>query len=418
MKKHIYTTIALVVTAIGCTKSNFVDVPMGQDTAIALEIYNGKVPVTKAEDVTTEILKEYEYSEDADGNPNAPAAFHVKAFNGSIPYMERDVWYQPEVTEGDQTTAAYWHYGSTMYWPASGSLSFVAYGLNADKDLGTAEAPNKTIVWDGDSKTQFVYKVPSTASDQEDLIVALPVNNATASTGKVSLTFKHLLSRIGFKLETIGEGTSVTINNITFHGTFKNTATVNLTASNATTDPMLTANASPTAASYTLFSNGQSFQTSNASENSQSTTTVDGKVITTYNIYNTNGTDESDRYMMIIPGKPGYLPENEGVKDEYNLDGNNDTNMIIPYILVDYTLGESNETAKLPLLENVSTTADPVWQVWEFKAGKAYEFIFKVSISAIEFTGNVVGWDVDHDGKENEDSDKDGNPKEDDNIDL
>lgn len=378
MKRFIYITIALSAIAVGCTKSNIVDVPQGVDTPITFDIYNGKTPLTKASEVTLETLQS--------SSTSAPA-FYVKAIknDGSL-YMEEPLWY---ATGDNLATAAtetnYWDYEGTVYWPIDNTLTFMAY--------------RPQMTFDPASPTVGTFAIAPNAADQQDLIVATPVKNATAASGNVKLEFKHVLSRIGFKLETVGTGVNVEISEISFNGLFSNQGTVTLTNAPAIVST------SSTTTSYNFVT---------------STYTTEGKTpvstTSTGAIYNITATPAgTDLYMMIIPETLKYLTDESGYTDEHNLNGGG---KCIPYITVKYKLGTAAESTEvdLPLVHNYGTTDTPKWNVWTFEAGKAYEFIFKVSIEKIEFTGEVVDWEEDHDGDPSKDSDKDGDPKKDDDI--
>ena len=347
MKRFIYTTIALAAVAVGCTKSNIVDVPEVQKTPNTFETNNGKTPVTKATDVTQATFE---------ASTQAAPAFNVKAFkpNGEG-YMDENVWYEAAT----ESTNATWKYDGLTYWPGDGSsLTFAAYGLNA--------ASNVSLSSDGKTLT---YTVPANASSHADLVVATPVTQAATAGGTVSLEFKHVLSRVGFRLTTIGSGTSVKINNVILNGLFKNKGTVALNAGTTITPT------DETTLSYSLFAEGEGpFVTDGTT------------ALTKAPIH--SGT-EANRYMMIIPGE---------VQD------NTWTDPIItskvgtdPYIYVDYELGGEERQAYIPLLDTVKAEDDSESKVnWNFEAGKAYEFIFEVSISQIKFTGVVEDWDEDH----------------------
>ena len=356
MKRFIYTTIALAAVAVGCTKSNIVDVPEVQKTPITFETYNGKTPVTKATDVTQATFEA--------STQEAPA-FNVKAFkpNGEG-YMDEPVWYVPAVednpdTEGtDETMAAYWDYDGLTYWPSDGSsLTFAAYGLNA--------ASNVSLSSDGKTLT---YTVPANASSHADLVVATPVTQAATEGGTVRLEFKHVLSRVGFRLTTIGSGTSVKINNVILNGLFKNKGTVALNAGTTITPT------DETTLSYSLFAEGEGpFETDGTT------------ALTEAPIY--SGT-EDNRYMMIIPGEVQDNAWDDTITSKVGND---------PYIYVDYELGGEKRQAYIPLLDTVIADDNSESKVnWNFVAGKAYEFIFEVSISQIKFTGVVEDWDEDH----------------------
>lgn len=360
MKRFIYTTIALAAVAVGCTKSNIVDVPEVQKTPITFETYNGKTPVTKATDVTQATFE---------ASTQVAPAFNVKAFklNGEG-YMDENVWYEAAT----ESTNATWKYDGLTYWPGDGSsLTFAAYGLNA--------ASNVSLSSDGKTLT---YTVPANASSHADLVVATPVTQAATAGGTVSLEFKHVLSRVGFRLTTIGSGTSVKINNVILNGLFKNKGTVALNAGTTITPT------DETTLSYSLFAEGEGpFVTDGTT------------ALTKAPIH--SGT-EANRYMMIIPGE---VQDNSW--DDPMIYSKVGTD---PYIYVDYELGGEERQAYIPLLDTVIADDDSESKVnWNFEAGKAYEFIFEVSISQIKFTGEVEDWDEDIDG--------DGDVDEDDYID-
>lgn len=381
MKRIIYTLFALAAVAVGCTKSNIVDVPEAQKTPITFETYNGKIPVTKASEITQ-----------ADIAAVQVTGFHVPA-NGTATYTGKP-YMNPIISRtksGD--TWGNWEYSPLSYWPASGSLEFVAHGTNTPR----AESGVGNLVPVGDSNKDFTYTVPTAAADQLDLIAAHVAPTATAGT--VTLNMKHLLSRIGFKLETVGSGTTVAIEDIILHGTFNTTATIDLTLDNPITEK------AATTTSYSLLPDALAFATSAASDDSKTATT--GGYI--YKIYDTAATepDVDNRYMMIIPEEVGIIAD--GLADEYDVDVDNDkTETIIPYIEVKYSLGGVSQTpARLPLLRDARETGaeNPVWKIWEFEAGKAYEFLFRVSVSKIEFTGTVEDWDEDINGDGEVDAD-------------
>lgn len=388
MKRIIYTLFALAAVAVGCTKSNIVDVPEAQKTPITFETYNGKIPVTKASEITQ-----------ADIAAVQVTGFHVPA-NGTATYTGKP-YMNPIISRtksGD--TWGNWEYAPLSYWPASGSLEFVAYGTNTPRfeaiDQNDEPTPGELVPVDG-SYVEFTYTVPTAAADQLDLIAAYVP--PTSTPGTVSLNMKHLLSRIGFKLETVGSGTTVTIDDIILHGTFNTTATIDLTE----TDPII--GRSNTTTSYSLLPGNLQYTTTGASDDSKTATTSG----CTYKIYDTatEGLDLNNRYMMIIPETIGEITDGLADENDYDKDGNT-TETIIPYIEVIYSLGGvSQEPAKLPLIKDVREQGaeEPVWAIWSFDAGTAYEFLFRVSVSKIEFTGVVEDWDEDinDDGEVDED---------------
>ncbi len=357
MKKFIYTAIALAAVAVGCTKSNIVDVPAEQKTPIAFDTYNGRIPVTRAVEITQDNIESIQVT-----------GFHVQT-GGSADYTK--TYMNPTVTrEKSDETWGPWGYSPLSYWPASGTLEFVAYGSNTPR-VEVAEE-GKLVAVDG-SYANFTYTVPASVAAQQDLIAA----GADSYEGTTTVTFamKHLLSRVGFKLQTVGSGTSVTISEVSLHGKFVNNGTVNLSNGTAITPKSGTLDAEDYTTSYSLLAEGETFT---IASNESAT---DGTPIFA------SGKSEADRYMMIMPGT---VADNDQA-----VDGEIGTT---PYIQVTYQLGEGiPQTKKLPLVDGDVN--------WNFAPGTAYEFIFRVSISAIEFEGEVVDWDEDINGDDEVDED-------------
>ena len=343
--------MALVAVAVGCTKSSIVDVPESQKTPITFDTYNGKIPVTKAAEVTQDNIDKIYVT-----------GFHVT--NGSPSYTS--CYMNPEdglVKSGDS-----WTYSPLAYWPASGSLEFVAYG--EDTPRATSGAGNLIPV--NNSYAQFTYTVPNDVASQKDLIAAHVA--PTSTPGTISLNMKHLLSRVGFKVKTIsaGSGSAVTIKDITLYGTFKTTADVNLVAADTEEDPILkpTTN-SATTTSYSLFADGNYFEVTSAATPTQiyANKTSEGTSIT----------DTKDYYMMIMPGTVGDHQRNDITGADKS-----------PFIEVKYRLAGQNadQIARITLPD-----VDVSDENWTFEKGKAYEFIFTVSVDKIDFVGNVADWD-------------------------
>ena len=331
MKRFIYTTIALAAVAGGCTKSNLVEGPQSMETPIEFETYNGRTPLTKASEITNTSIQ-------ADG-------FHVTAFydvNNSV-YMDRDVTWSGNA----------WTYSPKAYWPSTGDLDFVAYGLNAASYITPAE-----------DHLTFTYTVPDIVANQEDLVASKFGNSSkNADNSTVTIQMQHLLSKIGFQVKTIYTGNApdaqVTIKNITLKGDFNKTGSVNLKPAEDETFKITPTADSEKAASYALFTDGESF-TAGASADAQP-------------IYcnSVSNPDESSRYMMIMPGNIGQKPT---IEVEYKLTGQDDFQKAV----IELKKPGASEGTTVP---------------WTLEAGTAYEFIFTVSISSIDFTGEVVKWD-------------------------
>lgn len=341
MKKYILSTIALAAITVGCTKSSFVDVPEAQKTPIAFDTYTGKAPTTRATSHDDETALQAK-------NSSTDPAFHVKAFYGSELYMNEPVWYESNK----------WEYANTIYWPASGTLAFYAYG-----DSDNLTQPSTATA----ASTEFTYTVPSAVSAQDDLLVAVPIAEQACTTAVV-LNFHHMLSRVGFKLTTTTASTTnlpinVTINNVTLIGTFYESGTIDITKKATDNKPYieLAEGATPSVTSYSLFDTPTSGSYSFVVESpgSDATTIFANTLNHADGSSTTHATDDSDRFMMLIPG--GTVTK---ARVEYQLPGQ--------------TTSQTVEGT----LENPITLG----------AGLAYEFIIHLSTDVMEFTGTVTGW--------------------------
>ena len=113
-------------------------------------------------------------------------------------------------------TATGWEYSPIKYWPGVGyTVDFYAY-------LPYAEEGSGIVAGHSDNTPQITYTVPTTVTDQLDLLTAT-VPNASYSTGTVNFGFKHILTAIRFKCkETIQNGTitRVALNGVYSTGTY------------------------------------------------------------------------------------------------------------------------------------------------------------------------------------------------------
>ncbi|MBR5562667.1 MAG: fimbrillin family protein [Bacteroidales bacterium] len=398
MKRFFFSVIALSAIAISCTKSGLVELPQTFETPITFEPYTGKAPTTKATVMDSEALQDELY--DAENSPTTKGGFHVLAFTHTTtgensvadytatPYMDEDVWYEAAVTDDPETAdvneakEAYWDYNGVSYWP-EGKLDFVAYGLNAKDYMAFT------------SKTSFTYAVPALVSAQEDLIVATPQKGETNDGSKINIPFKHLLSKVGFSLETnnADQKVKVTIKKIVLSGAFHNQGVVDMTA-----DTPAVGSKSGNVTSYTFFGmqgadnsvvdynpsiantydcfvgDSKGKVTDNAGKQvydpiyANHTITVvanpaeDGPTtFTQTSPVSKTGASEDNRYMMIIP-----------------TDAQANAKITVVYQLT----GDEERTAEAQLANT-----------FKFEAGMGYEFVLKVSTLKVDFSVNVSGWD-------------------------
>lgn len=351
MKKVLFSLMALAAIAAGCSKSEVLNAP-GAETPIAFETYLGRTPVTKATSVTTETLQK---------STQNNAGFHVYAFlhieDATIddivtttPYMSEDVWYVPSESDSDGK----WDYEGVAYWPDATSgrkLAFSAYGL-VDGISISADQNN----------TSLDFTVSDEVSEQQDLIATAFISNkgiGTDGTGTtVNLEFKHLLSRVGFSLMANNDEADINIDihSVVLNGTFPKSGSINLKTADT---PVITpATSGETAGSYSLFS-GTDACTYTSSTTKQPIFANATKSTDNDKIVAKENADANNRYMMIIPSEQDNAT-----------------------IVVTYQLTEGQvQTATIKLPEN-----------WNFEAGKSYDFVLKISTSAIGFSVVVEGW--------------------------
>lgn len=267
-----------------------------------------------------------------------------------------------------------WEYDGVTYWPDPNSqkyLSFAAWGVNKIETTGTGETAthtsSNTAINFGDSEHQFTFTVNPTVADQQDLLVApfqygKAINTAGTNTA-VNIQFKHVLSRVGFKLIANQEDKSVEIKvkNVNLKGSFASKGVVDITddvPSISATDYVPT--------EYKLLPDDTDFFAtySQAEEvdiyNNKATVTLG----TSANVAPADGTDPKNRYMMIIP----------------TLSSTQATDYVIT---VEYQLTDAEkETATVTLPDT-----------FRFAAGKSYEFVLKVSTSKVGFYVEVSDWE-------------------------
>ena len=379
MKRLIFSTIILTAIAVSCTNSGLLETPQTYEEPISFEPYSGRIPVTKASEATLATMQA------------GSLGFHVTGFLHSSntdftsDYLDVDVKY----------TDSKWQYNGINYWPEGGSLDFVAYG-NVNKVNNVSP-----ITFKDNSFTEFSYKVPANVADQQDLVVSGMVSDKSASNSAkgnvVSFQFEHILSRVGFSVKTNNDydedkKVNVTIKQVTLNGTFVNTGNVDLTE----TTPKITAetpSTQNTTSRYSLFDTDYVLGTSTGTD-IPGFITKDGK--TAVNIYpntkfnaanyvepaTTSDAEKLNRFMMIMPGRVGDLIiNNQAVK---------------PYIEVVYQItGAPEQVGKIPLMQTTKGSgenAEPTTDNWNFAAGRAYEFIFTVSTTSIDFEVRTDTW--------------------------
>ena len=399
MKKAPFIIVALASVAIGCTKSEVVKAP-GRGREIKFDTYVGKTPMTKAESADLAYVQRelaagggfqvYAFLHNAipytpDPETGDTTYLDVKSVGTSTAYMDKIVSWQgpelPDTTLGTPGHSGFWDYDGVVYWPdhtTSRKLAFAAYGLNVADHIKWENDPTvagntKTGHPAGQSYTKFTYTVPSAVADQKDLLVAPFLVNQGLSenveAAPVKINFKHLLSRIGYKVvanQTTDE-VEIDIQEINLVGKFPRMGEVDLKGPGVIKPILDTLDALDTV--YTFFPDSSHFVTTS---NMEPTDIYANAGLTPIDTLGTVKADPGNRYLMIMPCSQDTVAV-DGVLPEGTLPG--------AYIEVDYQLTDAD-----PQKARVSLDG------WKFDAGKSYTFIFKVSTYAIEFEVKVEDW--------------------------
>lgn len=150
-------------------------------------------------------------------------SFGVIAFN----YASTSSWEsekssaKPSVYNAKATPSdVKWVVGSGNYWPgASKKVSFFAYAPHNENNTDIVLSNN-----DATGAPVITYKVPSTAADQSDLLVATALDQDGSGTSSPSLQFSHALCGVKFavgSMEGINNITKITISDVYNKGTLE-----------------------------------------------------------------------------------------------------------------------------------------------------------------------------------------------------
>ncbi len=359
------------VLAAGCTKSGLIETPSTQSGPITFDPYLGKLPVTKAENSDLTALQKAITADQYSGGFQVYAFLH--GANNADPtsftstYMNEEVWWEN----------AKWEYNKVTYWPEGAQLAFAAFGLNAAKS-GCLVRKDQSAT---PALNEYTFTVKEKVSDQVDLIVA-PYQTGL-SEGNVSLNFKHLLSRIGFKvMSTDGtDGVNIAIKSIVLHGAFPTTGDVDITLTDSESGLPYISNKTGLQEDYTLFEGSDCFLVSST----ECATAESAKPI--YANMTVSGDTYSPKYVAenFTENLPDGVTAVEVAQEASVKAQNNRYMMIMPceldenaFIEVSYQLTSDKVRKAKVDLKN-----------FEFVAGCAYEFILKVSASAIVFDATM-----------------------------
>lgn len=204
--RHLLLAMATLTTA-GCSQNDITEMNPDANTAIGFEVYTGVQ--------TRGLVTDYNAIK-ATG-----VGFGVMALKGSSPalYMaDTNVKY-------DATAPAGWKYSPAIYWPNDGeAVSFYAFapynGAGIDKGTSSADFQSTSA-----PSVTFSLQTPKKMVD----LVAAKAESKTSSGGTISLSFKHVLSRLALKAHTsdvVATGTEVKITGLKIKGSSNNSGSL------------------------------------------------------------------------------------------------------------------------------------------------------------------------------------------------
>lgn len=346
MKKSLFAILAAAACFASCSK--VIDSPV-VDNPITFDNYVGKDAQTRAAVIPSSVETVY-----------VNAYLHKTTTTNGDGFRANFMSQQAVTKTAGADGTVSWTYTPIKYWPASDqAVDFVAW----IPDASEAANSNITIVPNNDGQYTDVmeFVVNPDIKKQTDLLVADPrldKNNA-GDNEMINLHFKHLLSRIGFEIVATGvpgvadRTTIVTLNNITLKGVFANTGTVKMTQSPVVID------GEPAETSYTL--TGAHFGWTNIDETNDFDETNIIREGTTRNL--------DDSYLMIIP-----------------------TEAVPSMINVKYTVTTKDSDGNVSGDPIENETDFPLTGV-QYQPGKAYKYIFYITMEGIRFDVVIDDWD-------------------------
>ena len=118
--------------------------------------------------------------------------FKVSAYNTGNDALGTGVLDNPLMEDAQVSWKnAKWTTDNSYYWPATGSIQFFAYSSTKIDKLTVSSTDTYPTIVD--------YTVPTTASEQEDLLVSQVTG--TKATGTVNFTFSHVLTQVNFSIK-------------------------------------------------------------------------------------------------------------------------------------------------------------------------------------------------------------------------
>ena len=201
MKKGVWMLGAAIVALTSCTQSEVLD--MAQSKAIGFSTFVEK-PTKATNDINDGInsdFKEfYVFGAKGNGVKDGSSVFVDDNANTNTHYIDHVKVYGGK---------SHWTYEPHAYWVANKTFRFAAYADGKGDGTSTAaklESENvifKPQVKDSENKDVWGLDIKEYTVSDKDLIAAVPkemvVSDITSSPALVSLTFKHILSKVIFQ---------------------------------------------------------------------------------------------------------------------------------------------------------------------------------------------------------------------------
>lgn len=441
--KQLLGWVAMATMALGtsCSNDEVVD-NFSPENAIQFGTYVGRDANSRGTVITTG-------GEAVENGPKTTDALTTKGFGvfayytgttdfanytggPNFMYNQKVTGTTPATTdEGDDTATTpsiEWTYSPVKYWPnTSGEMvTFFAYApyhesTTATESEGTqnTDATKSTLTFSGNSASgapKITYTVGTDVKGHQDLLWAAPVVDQTkqGTKDKVKFTFKHALSRIGFKVQAMvdkvndddmdkssdndkkddetaqnGElaaGTSIIIKKVTMSGFFqskgtlewednddeennKTVYTAKVIGKTATEEQnyVLGVTTSGEGSSTTITESNFASAQLHGKGAFDTKTYVAGQDVTTTEAK----LNADDSYIMIIPR---------------SFEGDNKVTISVEYDVI--TEDGQLSDGYIAITNNVSTKFN-----FNFKAGEAYTFSLHLGMTSVKLEATVDGWD-------------------------
>jgi len=351
MKKSLFAILAVAACFASCSEvidSEVLDNPISFDNYVGKDATTRATVVQGVESVNVNAFLRPKAA--ATGKDNFRSNFMVNQAVNKVP-------------DGDGFK---WDYQPSKFWPAADQVvDFVAWVPVANYTVGETTKNNISV-----ENATLTFTVPEEVKHQSDLLVAeaqMGVNRVAEGTNNepVSLKFKHLLSRIGFEIVATGIPTDdvnvVELVEVSLNGGFASKGEVDMTKDNTTgnTLAIVTASDNVTTSQYKLTGTHFGWE-----DNRMTNATKEGDTLI-------GRRNSDDSYIMLIP------------------DGNSPTHITVTYTIT--TKGPNNDVTTDDTV--VTNTAQFDLSGVTYEAGKAYKYIFKITLQSITFDVVETPWD-------------------------